>query len=88
MLARARELADRLGARNVQFVREDDDLALVGGTFDLVHSYIVFQHIAPKRGLRLLRVLASRLESTIDAQLRFLIDAQIASAATRGSAAA
>jgi SAM-dependent methyltransferase len=62
MLARARELADRLGARNVQFVREDDDLALVGGTFDLVHSYIVFQHIAPKRGLRLLRVLASRLD--------------------------
>ena len=61
MLARARELCGQLGVRNVQFVKGDDDLSLVEGTFDLVHSYIVFQHIAPERGLRLLRRLAGRL---------------------------
>ena len=61
MLAGARELCEQLGVRNVQFVKADDDLAQVHGTFDLVHSYIVFQHISPDRGLLLLRRLASRL---------------------------
>ena len=51
MLAGARELCEQLGVRNVQFVKADDDLTQVHGTFDLVHSYIVFQHISPERGL-------------------------------------
>jgi hypothetical protein len=61
MLAGARELCEQLGVRNVQFVKADDELAQVQGTFNLVHSYIVFQHISPERGLLLLRRLASRL---------------------------
>jgi len=34
----------------------------VTGQFSLVHSYIVFQHIPPKRGLKVLTDLASRVE--------------------------
>ena len=61
MLVRARELCERLGVRNVQFVKADDNLSHLDGTFDLVHSSIVFQHIAPARGLRLIEQLISRL---------------------------
>jgi hypothetical protein len=46
----------------VEFVRSDDRLARVAGSFDLIHSYIVFQHIPCRRGEaiaeRLLRCLA------------------------------
>jgi len=55
MLAKARELCERLQVGNVRFVKSDDRLSQVNGTFDLVHSYIVFQHIPPARGLHLLR---------------------------------
>ncbi len=38
---------------NVVFEKSDDALSRVHGVFDLVHSYIVLQHIPTKRGLRL-----------------------------------
>jgi SAM-dependent methyltransferase len=38
---------------NVAFVKSDDALSHVHGAFDLVHSYIVLQHIPTQRGLRL-----------------------------------
>jgi hypothetical protein len=34
----------------------------VPGTFDLIHSYIVFQHIPPARGEALFRAMLARLE--------------------------
>ena len=40
---------------NVRFAISDDRLSQVGGTFDLINSCIVFQHIATKRGVRFLR---------------------------------
>jgi SAM-dependent methyltransferase len=47
---------------NVDLVRSDDRLSLVPGTFDFVHSWIVFQHIPPRRGMVVLREIVRRLE--------------------------
>jgi ubiquinone/menaquinone biosynthesis C-methylase UbiE len=61
MLAKARDLSARLQVRNVRFAKSDDSLSQADGTFDLVHSYIVFQHIPADRGLRLFRRLTGLL---------------------------
>ena len=53
MLNEARRNCESLGISNVVLVKSDDDLASLEGTFDMIHSTIVFQHIQPKRGLRL-----------------------------------
>ena len=62
MLSEAAANAERAGLDNVEFVMGDDVLTRVQGTFDLVHSFIVFQHIPPERGevimARLLGLLA------------------------------
>jgi len=44
--------------RAVSFVRTLDDPALAGKRFDLVHTYIVMQHIRPVQGLPILAALA------------------------------
>lgn len=43
------------------FALSDDDVSRVTGTFDLVHSFIVLQHISPARGERILRRLVDLL---------------------------
>jgi 2-polyprenyl-3-methyl-5-hydroxy-6-metoxy-1,4-benzoquinol methylase len=50
MLQKARERCESLGVSNVELVKGDDRLSGLTGSFDLIHSYIVFQHIAPERG--------------------------------------
>jgi SAM-dependent methyltransferase len=50
MLAEARSNCREQGLTNATFVKGDDTLSGVSGSFDLVHSFIVFQHIPPKRG--------------------------------------
>ena len=55
MLAVARELLERHGVTNVELVRSDATLSAIQGSFDLVHSVIVLQHIPPARGLTLTR---------------------------------
>jgi SAM-dependent methyltransferase len=63
MLAEARRNATEMGADNTCFVRSDQLFAGEGaGRFDLIHSYIVFQHIAPRVGLEITRNLLGRLE--------------------------
>ena len=61
MLAEARLNCARAGLENVELVESDDNLSRVVGCFDLVHSTMVFQHLAPRRGERLLRCLIQRL---------------------------
>lgn len=56
MLSEARKNAAAQGVSNVEFAHE------LSGTFDLVHSFIVLQHIQPRRGQRIIRDLLSRLE--------------------------
>ncbi|RDS84523.1 class I SAM-dependent methyltransferase [Dyella monticola] len=46
---------------DVTFVESDDSLSRVQGTFDLVHSYIVLQHIPWRRGRLILQALADRV---------------------------
>lgn len=61
MLAEARKHADARGIRNLTLVPSDDRLSQVGGPFDLVHSYLVLQHIPVGRGERLVRRLVELL---------------------------
>lgn len=50
------------GVENVELLLSDDTLSRVSGRFDLIHSYIVFQHIPPRRGEALIRRLLTHLE--------------------------
>ena len=59
MLAEARRNCDEAGVTNVRLVQGDDEVSGVSGQFDLVHSYIVLQHIPVDRGERIVRRLAS-----------------------------
>jgi len=62
MLVEAQRNAAACGMVNVDWVMSDDELRHVWGSFNLVCSHNVFQHIPPQRGLRILRALLDRLE--------------------------
>jgi SAM-dependent methyltransferase len=47
--------------RKIEYLLSDDALSRVDGTFDLVNSAIVFQHIPVKRGMHILRHLLGRV---------------------------
>jgi SAM-dependent methyltransferase len=59
MLAEARKNAGLRHAANVEFMKSTPP----GQSFDFVLSYIVFQHIPPKRGITLLRGLSEAVRS-------------------------
>lgn len=61
MLKRARENCDKFGASSAQLLDVDELGSLPPASFDLVHSFIVFQHIPPARGELILRKLISLL---------------------------
>lgn len=61
MLAEAERNRVASGLTNVRFARSDDRLGDVDGTFDLLHSFIVFQHIPPARGIAIAGALLDRL---------------------------
>lgn len=61
MLAEARRNCDNAGLTNVHLLTSDDKLSTVEGEFDLVHSYIVLQHVPARRGENLVQQLAARL---------------------------
>ncbi|HME90767.1 MAG TPA: methyltransferase domain-containing protein [Myxococcaceae bacterium] len=61
MLAEARKNAEGQGATNITFVKADDSLSAVTGDFDLLNSLIVFQHIPPRRGEAILKMMLQRL---------------------------
>ena len=54
MLEEARRLAGTRAVGNVTLVESDDTLSGVSGSFDLVHSFLVLQHIPVHRGERLI----------------------------------
>ena len=58
------EARNHLGAHaitNVELVQSDDGLRRVEGTFDLVHSFVVLQHIPVSRGEQIFRHLVEKL---------------------------
>lgn len=57
MLAEARQNAAQRGVANVDFCLSDEELSCLSGEYDLIHSYIVFQHIPTKRGMAILKQL-------------------------------
>ena len=61
MLTEAIANAALAGLTNVRFAMSDDRLSAVDGTFDLVHSFIVLQHLVPERGEAIVRRLIERL---------------------------
>jgi SAM-dependent methyltransferase len=61
MLGEARENCLSRNISNVHLVISDDELSALEGSFDLIHSLLVFQHIPIVRGRLLLRGLLSRL---------------------------
>jgi 2-polyprenyl-3-methyl-5-hydroxy-6-metoxy-1,4-benzoquinol methylase len=62
MLAEAERNLERAGVSNCILVRSDDALSQVQGTFDLIHSSMVFQHIPPSKGEQLVQAMLDRLE--------------------------
>jgi 2-polyprenyl-3-methyl-5-hydroxy-6-metoxy-1,4-benzoquinol methylase len=59
MLLEAQRNCDERHLMNVRLIGSDDDFTSLTGTFNLIHSFIVFQHIPVQRGraifLKLLR---------------------------------
>lgn len=62
MLAKASEELQQRRIENFQLIESDDNLSLLNGKFDLIHSHIVFQHIPVKRGEQIISKLLDRLE--------------------------
>lgn len=71
MLAEAAANAAARGMAHVELAESDDALTRVRGPFDLVHSFITFQHIPPARGERIARALLERLAPGGVAALHF-----------------
>jgi SAM-dependent methyltransferase len=61
MLERARRHCDEEGLANVRLLRSDDTLSGLDGAFDLVHTYIVLQHLPVRRGEAIFRALVARV---------------------------
>ncbi|MBN1563209.1 MAG: class I SAM-dependent methyltransferase [Anaerolineae bacterium] len=61
MLAEARRNSTSRDLAHITFVKSDDALSQVTGTFDLMVSFLVFQHILPRRGEQLFQQLLQRL---------------------------
>lgn len=64
MLAEANKNVLLSGLDNILLVKSDDQLSQLTGTYELVHSFIVFQHIPAKRG----RLIFKRLVEVIAPQ--------------------
>jgi len=62
MMKEARANCERLGVQNVQLVESADALAARRGEFDFINSFIVFQHIPPKRGYEIFQQLLALLQ--------------------------
>jgi 2-polyprenyl-3-methyl-5-hydroxy-6-metoxy-1,4-benzoquinol methylase len=63
MLHEARRNCDEQGLQNVRLFRSDDALSTLTGSFDLIHSCIVFQHIPVERGRALFARLLQQLSA-------------------------
>lgn len=71
MMEEAARNCRKFGLDNVDFVQSDDTLSKVEAGYDFIHSYIVLQHIAPRRGERLLKRMIELLNDNGVAALHF-----------------
>jgi SAM-dependent methyltransferase len=63
MLEEAKRNCDEFGVSNVQLLLSDDQLSALSGRYDLIHSFIVFQHIPPERGRMIFRQMLPRISA-------------------------
>ncbi len=63
MLQQARTHADARGLTNIELFKADDSLSTVQGSYDLVQSLLVFQHIPVHRGERIVRAMMAHMHS-------------------------
>lgn len=63
MLAEAKKNCEALSLTNVVLAKSDDNLSAIRGDYDLIHSFIVFQHIMPARGLEIFQKLMAHLRA-------------------------
>lgn len=77
MLKEARNNCQERGLSNVLLFLSDDDLSALSGTFNLIHSAIVFQHIPLDRGRHIVRGLLARLAPRGVGALHFLYSKSI-----------
>jgi SAM-dependent methyltransferase len=61
MILEAEKNAAAKKAENVEFRKVEEDLADLAGEYDLVHSFIVIQHIAPRIGYPIFEKLVAAL---------------------------
>jgi SAM-dependent methyltransferase len=62
---------------NVEFVRSNDRLSEMSGSFDFIHSFLVFQHIPYKRGEMIFRRLIDLLQEDGVGALHFMYRAKL-----------
>gem|GEM_PF-6399432 len=61
MLAEMKRNGEKRGLGNIEAVLADDKLSRVAGDADLVHSYLVLQHVPPIRGGKIIKEMARRV---------------------------
>lgn len=71
MLTEASINIKKSNKNNVKLLLSDDNLSSLDGSFDFIHSYIVFQHIDPTRGEKMLNQLLHLLSPEGVAALHF-----------------
>jgi len=62
MIAEATSNCQKRQIENVSFVKSDDGLTQLNGSFNLIHSCLVLQHIPTKRGVQFIEALLAHLE--------------------------
>ena len=85
MLEEAKRNCDAFAVNNVQLLLSDDQLSALTGSYDLIHSFIVFQHIPPERGREIFRRILPRISAGGVGALHFSY-AKTCYAATHGVA--
>lgn len=73
MLEETKRNCERFGIHNSELLLADDRLTRLKGTFNLVHSAIVFQHIPQNRVLQIVRTLLHHVEPGGFGSLHFLL---------------
>jgi ubiquinone/menaquinone biosynthesis C-methylase UbiE len=63
MLREAEHNCKLQSVENANFVKSDDNLSLLKGKYNFIHSYIVFQHIPVERGERIFMNLLDLLDN-------------------------
>ena len=62
MLNEARRNCGQSSLSNVSLLKSNDDLSSLEGSFDLIHSFIVLQHVPVDRGTKILKRILEHLD--------------------------